>query len=55
MTAWLRNTASALADREGATAIEYAMIAAGGMTIVAACYRTFFERVDSAVRAIGFS
>jgi Flp pilus assembly pilin Flp len=55
MTAWFESTARALADRRGATSLEYAMIAVGAMTIVAACYRTFFERMSSMLTAIGFS
>ena len=55
MTAWLGNTARALADRKGVTSIEYAMIAAGAMTIVAACYRAFFDRVVSMLGTINFS
>ncbi len=55
MTAWLENTARALADRKGVTALEYAMIAAGAMTIVAASYRTFFDRISSVLSTISFS
>ena len=55
MTAWFGSTARALADRRGATALEYAMIAAGAMTIVAARYKTFFDRMSSMLGSIGFS
>ena len=55
MTAWLGNTARALADRKGVTSIEYAMIAAGAMTIVVACYNAYFNRMSSMLGTIGFS
>jgi Flp pilus assembly pilin Flp len=55
MTAWLENTARTLADRTGATSLEYAMIAAGATTVVAACSKTFFDRVGSLLNAIAFS
>ncbi len=54
MTAWARNTARALADRKGVTALEYAMIAAGAATIVSASYNTFFVRLAAAVGTIVF-
>ncbi len=52
MTAWFGNTARALADRKGVTSIEYAMIAAGAMTIVAACSNAFFNRVSALLGTI---
>lgn len=55
MTAWLENTARALADRKGVTSIEYAMIAAGAMTIVVACYNAFFNRMGAMLATIGFT
>ena len=52
MKAMLAHTARGLADRRGITAIEYAMIAAGAMTIVAACYNAFFTRMSAMVSGI---
>jgi len=52
MRAWVVHTARALADRKGVTSIEYAMIAAGAMTIVAASYNTFFNRMKDLLGAI---
>ncbi len=54
MTAWVENTARALADRKAATSIEYAVIAAGVST-VAACYKVFFNRMVDMLGTIGFS
>lgn len=54
MTAWVQNTARALSDRKGVTAMEYAVIAAGAATVVAACYRAFFERVVAMLSTINF-
>ncbi len=55
MTAWVENTACALADRKAATSIEYAVIAAGVSTVVAACYKVFFNRMVDMLGTIGFS
>jgi Flp pilus assembly pilin Flp len=55
MRAWVVHTARALADRKGVTSIEYAMIAAGAMTIVVACYNAYFNRMVSMLATIGFS
>ena len=55
MTAWLENTARALADRKGVTSIEYAMIAAGATTIVATCYDVFFNHVSNLLGTVAFS
>ena len=55
MTEWLENTARALTDRMGVTSIEYAMIAAGAMTIVVACYKTYFDRMSSMITNINIS
>ncbi len=52
MTAWLENTARALADRTGVTSIEYALIAAGAMTVVVACYKTYFDRMSTMISNI---
>lgn len=55
MRAWLRNTARALADRKAVTSLEYALIAAGATTIVAACYNTYFYRMSSMIATVSFS
>ncbi len=55
MTSWVERAARALADREGVTSIEYAMIAAGATTIVATCYDIFFNRMSDLLGTIVFS
>ena len=55
MTARLKNTVRAVAGRRGVTSIEYAMIAAGAVTIVIACYNAFFSRMSSMLGTISFS
>ena len=54
MRGWVVHTARALADRKGVTSIEYAMIAAGATTIVAACYDVFFNRMSNLLGTIVF-
>ena len=49
-----RVAARALAARKGATAFEYAMIAAGVTTVVVACYRAFFERASAMLNTVTF-
>lgn len=50
-----RVAARALADRRGAAAIEYAMLAAGITTVVMTCYRIFFDRASAMINTIIFS
>ena len=45
----------AVADREGATALEYALIAAAVVTIVIAAFRLMFGRLSTYVGTINFS
>ena len=44
----------AMVDRKGATTIEYAMIASLIATIIALCYRLFFERMGNFLNTIVF-
>ena len=46
---------SAVADRMGATALEYALIAAAVVTIVIAAFRLMFERLSTYVGTVNFS
>ena len=43
------------ADRRGATALEYALIAAAVVTIVIAAFRLMFDRLSTYVGTINFS
>jgi len=43
-----------MVDRKGATSIEYAMIASLIATIIALCYRIFFERMSNFLNTIVF-
>jgi Flp pilus assembly pilin Flp len=45
----------AVADRKGATALEYALIAAAVVTIVIAAFRLMFDRLSTYVGTINFS
>lgn len=49
-----RDISRALADRKGATAIEYALIASMIASIIALCYRVFFERLSTFLGTINF-
>jgi Flp pilus assembly pilin Flp len=49
-----RNILRAMVDRKGATTIEYAMIASLIATIIALCYRLFFERMGNFLNTIVF-
>lgn len=52
---WMRRVAArALAGKDGAVAIEYAMIAVGIATVVVACYRTFFDRASDMLNVVKF-
>ena len=46
---------SAVADRKGATALEYALIAAAVVTIVIAAFRLMFGRLSTYLGTINFS
>lgn len=52
MTAWLENTARALADRTGVISLEYALMAAGFTAVIVASYKTYFDRVTSLIASI---
>jgi Flp pilus assembly pilin Flp len=45
----------AVADRKGATALEYALIAAAVVTIVIAAFRLMFGRLSTYLGTINFS
>ena len=45
----------AVADRKGATAIEYALIAAAAAAVVLIGFQAFFNRITSYLNAISFT
>ena len=46
---------AAAGDRKGATAIEYALIAAAAAAVILVGFRTFFNRITSYLGGISFS
>ncbi len=54
MKAWLRNTASPLADRKGVTTVEYATIAAGIFAVVVSSCDALFARAGELLRTVAF-
>ena len=52
MAAWTRRTSRALADREGVTALEYSVIAAGVTSVVIAGYRALFDSLAALLATI---
>ncbi len=52
MAAWTRRTSRALADHEGVTAIEYAVIAAGVTGVAIAGYYALFDSLAALLATI---
>ncbi len=45
----------ALADRDGTTALEYAMIGSAVATVIVVCYKSLFDPMAGRLAALGFS
>lgn len=54
MRRWIGTNGHALGDRKGVTSLEYALIAAGVSTVIAACYKVYFNEMASMLVAIAF-
>ncbi len=52
MAAWTRRTSRALANREGVTAIEYAVISAGVISVAITGYYALFDNLAALLATI---
>lgn len=55
MTWAIRNIAHALANRDGTTALEYAMIGSAVATVMVVCYKSLFHPIAGKLAGITFS
>lgn len=56
MMTWAMHTiAHALANRDGTTALEYAMIGSAVATIMVACYKSLFDPIAGKLAGIALS
>lgn len=54
MTGWAENTARCLADRKGATSLEYALILVAAAAVILAGFNTFMGTVSNVMVDITF-